>query len=677
MSISGSKVSTRIFILALISTLLVIFIVATNALSAVEKQRQADNLYSVLELADKTGNLIRLLQDERDYTIAVIAFPDYRLNNGSSYTERLASQRRAVDKEIANYKGYLQEALETTLAHPDYYAQAQRFAASLSFLKPSRKQINEGKLKDEQGNWIANNYADSILLGIEAINRLVKVSSFSPELNMLATTYATLIQLDNAYSFERSMKLRMFRFGKVDHTSHGNNKADWRALQDLLLRFKTYAPEQVITFFDEQHVNTQQYQSIHELRFKLLNMGGDTIEKTPHTWFTDSTDNINNLRTVTQYVSQQLLLLSESEKRMAQEALIFSVIFGAAVLLVVILLSLIIIRSITQSLSYLNKEFSDIALHKRVDKSIPLKGPKELTEVTSAFNDIIRTFNGTLMSFKRAVDSNSVLIDNSAQSMKQSLDGISRQNESAIALTTSIDDMTKAGAEVAKVTNETAKSIQLVYVKSLDSEKLMKTSQQTMNVLLDTINSTHKQVVDLEKDTAQIADILQVINGIAEQTNLLALNAAIESARAGVHGRSFSVVADEVRALAGMTRKATTQIEDRILRLQSTSKNAVSHLTELQAHSSQVEEVIIEGVNTFGHFSTEMDTVSAMSQQIAAATEEQAVTMNEITKQVHLIKDEADLMSQSTKNTVNVGEQLKESGVKLTEFIDEFKLSRS
>lgn len=96
----------------------------------------------------------------------------------------------------------------------------------------------------------------------------------------------------------------------------------------------------------------------------------------------------------------------------------------------------------------------------------------------------------------------------------------------------------------------------------------------------------------LDNAAEKIGEIVTLIGEIAAQTNLLALNASIEAQRAGDAGRGFSVVANEVKALAGQTARATGEIADQVHAIQSTTRDAVAALKLVGTTIVQADEVV-------------------------------------------------------------------------------------
>jgi methyl-accepting chemotaxis protein len=102
--------------------------------------------------------------------------------------------------------------------------------------------------------------------------------------------------------------------------------------------------------------------------------------------------------------------------------------------------------------------------------------------------------------------------------------------------------------------------------------------------------ATNQEIAGLSDSAQKIGEVVKLIHAIAEQTNLLALNATIEAARAGDAGRGFAVVASEVKSLAVQTAKATEEIANHILAVQTSTGGAVEAIRRIAMRMQEINE---------------------------------------------------------------------------------------
>lgn len=110
---------------------------------------------------------------------------------------------------------------------------------------------------------------------------------------------------------------------------------------------------------------------------------------------------------------------------------------------------------------------------------------------------------------------------------------------------------------------------------------------QTIEIMLEKLDSAIAQVEELNYYSHQIGKIVDTVASISRQTNLLALNASIEAARAGKQGQGFAVVADEVRSLAQKTDKALSEIKEMIGGIQSSTDLVVEQVNAASGYVSK------------------------------------------------------------------------------------------
>ena len=97
-----------------------------------------------------------------------------------------------------------------------------------------------------------------------------------------------------------------------------------------------------------------------------------------------------------------------------------------------------------------------------------------------------------------------------------------------------------------------------------DAKRLAGNTTETASNGLAAVAQMSNTMIGITQSSSRVGEIVGLIENIAFQTNLLALNAAVEAARAGDHGKGFSVVASEVRHLAGRASSAALEIKQLI-----------------------------------------------------------------------------------------------------------------
>jgi methyl-accepting chemotaxis protein len=133
----------------------------------------------------------------------------------------------------------------------------------------------------------------------------------------------------------------------------------------------------------------------------------------------------------------------------------------------------------------------------------------------------------------------------------------------------------------------------------------------------------------LEKSQA-IVEITSTVDDLAQQSNLLAVNAAVEAARAGELGKGFSVVAQEVKALAALSKEATAEVR-RIL--EDIQKATAAAAVSIEQGSGMVEAAVkqsSEAGNAIEALTKSVSEAASAASQIAAANQEQLVGIDQV-----------------------------------------------
>ncbi|WP_207060771.1 PAS domain-containing methyl-accepting chemotaxis protein [Motiliproteus sp. SC1-56] len=284
----------------------------------------------------------------------------------------------------------------------------------------------------------------------------------------------------------------------------------------------------------------------------------------------------------------------------------------------------------------------------------------EVGEVQVAMKKMEAELRAVVARVKDSSEQVQVTADDAMADMRANAEGARRQQDELHQVATAMDEMSSTIEDVAGHVQATAEAANEAHEAAVTGRTDVDHSFQSIRELVAEVEDATRRIQELDRHSASIESVLDVIKLVAEQTNLLALNAAIEAARAGDAGRGFAVVADEVRTLAQRTQQSTEEIAQQIHGLQEGVRESVTAMQRSQSISqSSIKDMERTG-EVFDRITEAVARISEMGLQVASATEQQSAVAGEISRNVNQVNDLSIGNLEGSKRALQISERFNE-----------------
>jgi twitching motility protein PilJ len=286
-----------------------------------------------------------------------------------------------------------------------------------------------------------------------------------------------------------------------------------------------------------------------------------------------------------------------------------------------------------------------------------------ITELRQIVQNVTRTTGNVGSSAENVLRTAESLADTSLGQVRQLTEA-----------STSIEHMARSIREVSSTAGQAASVAEQTFQKAKMGADAVQRTIQGMGGIRSQVQETSKRLKGLGERSQEIGSIVQLIGDIADRTSILALNASIQAAMAGEAGRGFAVVAEEVERLAERAAEATKKVNTLIKSIQADTTEAITAMEETTRE-------VVDGsnlANAAGRSLNEIESVTAqltsLIQSISAASEEQALGSEYISRSMHEISAHTQETAQGARQAAVSVQHLAELTSELRRSMQRFRL---
>jgi methyl-accepting chemotaxis protein len=371
---------------------------------------------------------------------------------------------------------------------------------------------------------------------------------------------------------------------------------------------------------------------------------------------------------------QQQIQLGRAEVAAAsqdtQRSVIFVLFFTTAV---GILMAYVIHRSIVRPLH----EFSglvELVGQGDLTQQVNLRRGDELGELGGRLDRMTKGLKEVAVQTRMVAENLNTATAEILASTQQQAAGTTEQAAAVQQANATMAEISQSGAQISDRAKQVAAAAEAASSASTVGMDSVRTTVSLMESIREQAEAVAENVVTLSDKTQAVGDIVTTVNEISEQSHLLAVNAAIQAAVAGEHGRSFAVVANEMKNLAAQSKQATVQVRSILGDIQKGITTSVMLTEEAvkRVESGRRQASIAE--RTIRDLTENIEESIRAFQQIVAGSSQQQIGFEQVTQAFRNIGVASQETANSTKQLEKAAANLNALAGQLREAVEKYRV---
>jgi len=381
-------------------------------------------------------------------------------------------------------------------------------------------------------------------------------------------------------------------------------------------------------------------------------------------------------RVIAEMDGEESALLEQRQENAHRSArfAVFSILIGTSIaVLVTMILSIFIQRSITRPLQSFMTFAEKVGEGDLTQRSNFSRGD-ELGQLASYLD---RMALGLKEVAKRSAgvseDLNAATSEILASTQQQAA-STAEQAAAVQQANVTMAELSQSGAQISDRAKQVAAAAEVVSSASVTGLQSVQGTNATMEGIREQAEAVAENVISLSEKTQAVGEIIASVNEIAERSHLLALNAAIQAAAAGEHGRSFSVVASEMKSLAAQSKQATVQVRGILGDIQRGINTSVMLTEEAVKRADAGKQQADAADRTIRSLSDNLEESIRAFQQIVAGSAQQQIGFEQVTQAFRSIGMAAQETVTSTRQSEKAAANLNTLSQQLRDTVRRYRV---